>query len=743
MDNRVGKWNWLLVVLVMGVIVILAVYLTGGFGTKTNVLTYDELVKKIDAQEVEGLYFAGNYKVNVLLKEGLTDEKKANFLKGREADAIAIIIFRDRFVETLQTRADKANEGENAGSYKMPIIKLNDPEAKSGWSTALTVVSVLLMVGIGIMLFMSLRGKGAGREAMSFGRTKARVGESIKVRFNDVAGAEEEKEELKEIVEFLKSPKKFKDVGARVPKGVLLVGKPGTGKTLFAKAIAGEANVPFFSISGSDFVEMFVGVGASRVRDLFNQAKKSQPCIVFIDEIDAVGRKRGAGLGGGNDEREQTLNQLLVQMDGFDENDGVVIIAATNRPDVLDPALLRPGRFDRQITIHMPDVKGREAIFKVHARNKPLANNIDFRNLARLTTGFSGADIENLLNEAAILVARDNRKVIFMEDIYEGINKVIAGPQKKSRIITERDRRITAYHEAGHALVGKMMKYGDTVQEVSIIPRGMAEGYTIFRSLTDDNHITYNYLMDTICKTLGGRAAEEIIIQDISTGASQDIKQATSIARRMVTDWGMSSELKNTYFGGEEEVFIGRDYQTTAMYSDEIAAKIDRELMKIIDYNYERALNVINENLDVLNNMIKLLYEHETIYGDEIDMLLSGKSVTEVSEYIKEKKDNNKEVAEKVANGDNIKTNPLGNPKDMIVPEESVDVKPTESEPKITIEMHFEPKETDDTKADVIVPEEKVVVEPDIEEMPEEKKKAAPKKTTTKKAPKNDEEPEK
>ena len=742
MDNRVGKWNWLLVVLVMGVIVILAVYLTGGFGTKTNVLTYDELVKKIDAQEVEGLYFAGNYKVNVLLKEGLTDEKKANFLKGREADAIAIIIFRDRFVETLQTRADKANEGENAGSYKMPIIKLNDPEAKSGWSTALTVVSVLLMVGIGIMLFMSLRGKGAGREAMSFGRTKARVGESIKVRFNDVAGAEEEKEELKEIVEFLKSPKKFKDVGARVPKGVLLVGKPGTGKTLFAKAIAGEANVPFFSISGSDFVEMFVGVGASRVRDLFNQAKKSQPCIVFIDEIDAVGRKRGAGLGGGNDEREQTLNQLLVQMDGFDENDGVVIIAATNRPDVLDPALLRPGRFDRQITIHMPDVKGREAIFKVHARNKPLANNIDFRNLARLTTGFSGADIENLLNEAAILVARDNRKVIFMEDIYEGINKVIAGPQKKSRIITERDRRITAYHEAGHALVGKMMKYGDTVQEVSIIPRGMAEGYTIFRSLTDDNHITYNYLMDTICKTLGGRAAEEIIIQDISTGASQDIKQATSIARRMVTDWGMSSELKNTYFGGEEEVFIGRDYQTTAMYSDEIAAKIDRELMKIIDYNYERALNVINENLDVLNNMIKLLYEHETIYGDEIDMLLSGKSVTEVSEYIKEKKDNNKEVAEKVANGDNIKTNPLGNPKDMIVPEEVVDVKPAESEPKITIEMHFKPKEIDNTKADVIVSEEKVV-EPEIEEKPEEKKKAAPKKTTAQKTPKKDEETEK
>jgi cell division protease FtsH len=721
-------------------IILLAVYLTGGFGTKTKVITYDELVKKIDDQEVEGLYFAGNYKVNVLYKNGLTDEKKANFLKGREADAVAVIIYRDRFVETIQERADKAAPGE----YTMPTIQLNDPESRIGWSTALSVISLLLMVGIGIMLFMSLRGKGAGREAMTFGRTKARVGENIKVRFSDVAGAEEEKEELKEIVEFLKSPKKFKDVGARVPKGVLLVGKPGTGKTLFAKAIAGEANVPFFSISGSDFVEMFVGVGASRVRDLFNQAKRAQPCIVFIDEIDAVGRKRGAGLGGGNDEREQTLNQLLVQMDGFDENDGVVIIAATNRPDVLDPALLRPGRFDRQITIHMPDVKGREAIFKVHAKNKPIANNIDFRNLARLTTGFSGADIENLLNEAAILAARDNRKVIFMEDIYEGINKVIAGPQKKSRIITERDRRITAYHEAGHALVGKMMKYGDTVQEVSIIPRGMAEGYTIFRSLTDDNHITYNYLMDTICKTLGGRAAEEIIIQDISTGASQDIKQATSIARRMVTDWGMSSELKNTYFGGEEEVFIGRDYQTTAMYSDEIAAKIDKELMKIIDYNYDRALTVINENIDVLNNMVKLLYEHETIYGDEIDMLLSGKSVSEVTDYIKEKKANNKEVAENVANG---KTGPLGNPKDMIVPEpNNADAEPkqnAEKEVEVVIEM---PK-----VEDIIVAEESSKLEKSVEPKAEEKpatetkaeekpveekpapKKAATKKTTTKK----------
>ena len=400
---------------------------------------------------------------------------------------------------------------------------------------------MLSVVLLGIVMYIIYRqSQGQNQQAMNFGKTKARVTQSVKVRFSDVAGAEEEKEELQEIVEFLKNPKKFVDIGARIPKGVLLVGPPGTGKTLFAKAVAGEANVPFFSISGSDFVEMFVGVGASRVRDLFDQAKHNMPCIVFIDEIDAVGRQRGTGLGGGHDEREQTLNQLLVQMDGFEKNDGIIVMAATNRADILDPALLRPGRFDRQIYVQVPDVRGREEIFKVHARNKPIAPDIDFKTLARLTSGFTGADIENLLNEAAILCARDNRKVITMGDINEGINKVIAGPQKKSRVVSERDKRITAYHESGHAIVAKLLKNCDEVNEVSIIPRGQAAGYTITRPVNDDNHVTRGKLMDEIAMMLAGRVAEEIVIEDITTGASNDIQRASAIARKMVTEWGMS-----------------------------------------------------------------------------------------------------------------------------------------------------------------------------------------------------------
>lgn len=735
-NNKVGRWNWLIIAIVIVAIVVIAIYFSGGFGTKTPVISYDELITKVDAQEVEGLYFTSSYSVNVLYKADATEENAKNFESGKFKSATAIVVYRDKLVETIERHSEAANL-VTPGSYVLPKIVLNDPEAGKGMSTILSIGSLVLLIGIGVMLFFALRGKGGTKDAVSFGKTKARVSANVKIRFGDVAGAEEEKEELKEIVEFLKSPKKFKEVGARVPKGVLLVGRPGTGKTLFAKAVAGEANVPFFSISGSDFVEMFVGVGASRVRDLFLQAKKSQPCIVFIDEIDAVGRKRGAGLGGGNDEREQTLNQLLVQMDGFDENDGVVIIAATNRPDVLDPALLRPGRFDRQITIHMPDVKGREAIFRVHAKNKPLAPAIDFRNLARLTTGFSGADIENLLNEAAILAARADRKIIFMQDIYEGINKVIAGPQKKSRIITERDKRITAYHEAGHALVGRFMKYCDAIQEVSIIPRGMAEGYTISRPRTDDNHITYNHLMDTIAMTLGGRAAEEIVIQDISTGASMDIKQITSIARSMVTEWGMSPKLKNTYFGGEEEVFIGRDYQTTAMYSEEIAAIIDSEIRIILDSNYERALKTINDHIDVLHNMVKLLFEHETIYGDEVDMLIDGKSVEEVSEYIKNKKmELDKVAAEEAAK---LKEkNPLGNPKDVIVPEATAEVSFAISEDgslEITVpeKVVTEDKKdsTDKSSSEKVVIEEK---KESTDKSSSEKVVAGDKKETTKKA---------
>lgn len=407
---------------------------------------------------------------------------------------------------------------------------------------------------------------------------------------------------------------------------MLLVGPPGTGKTLFAKAVAGEANVPFFSISGSDFVEMFVGVGASRVRDLFEQAQKNMPCIIFIDEIDAVGRQRGAGLGGGNDEREQTLNQLLVQMDGFEASSSIIVMAATNRADILDPALMRPGRFDRQIYVNVPDVKGREEIFKVHARNKPLAADINFKSLARLTAGFTGADIENILNESAILAARDDRKIITMKDISEAVNKVMAGPAKKSRLVTESDKRITAYHESGHAIVAKLMKHCDNVHEVSIIPRGMAAGYTITLPENDDNHMTKGKLLDDIAMMLGGRAAEELVIHDVSTGASNDIQRASQLARKMVTEWGMSDSIGNMYLGSSEEVFLGRDYQTHLNYSEEVAAKIDEEVKSIIDAQYQVALNILKENRSVMDAMVKALYEKETIYEDEIDALFGETS---------------------------------------------------------------------------------------------------------------------
>ena len=513
-------------------------------------------------------------------------------------------------------------EAEMGEGWTAPDITIafNDPSSSSLLSSLL--VPIIMIVLLAIVFFIIMRKtNGANNKALNFGKTKASQVRDSKVRFSDVAGAEEEKQELQEIVDFLKDPKKFTAIGARIPKGVLLVGPPGTGKTLFAKAVAGEANVPFFSISGSDFVEMFVGVGASRVRDLFDQAKHSMPCIIFIDEIDAVGRQRGAGLGGGNDEREQTLNQLLVQMDGFESNDSIIVMAATNRADILDPALMRPGRFDRQIYVNIPDVKGREEIFKVHSRNKPLAPTVNFKSLARLTSGFTGADIENLLNEAAILAARANRKLITMEDISEAINKVIAGPAKKSRVVTERDKRITAYHESGHAIIAKLSKNCDNVHEVSIIPRGQAAGYTITLPENDDNHFTKQKLLDQIAMMLGGRAAEEIVIKDVSAGASNDIQRASKIARKMVTEWGMSDAIGNMYLGASEEVFLGRDYQTQLNYSDEMAAKIDAEIKAIIDTQYQKALSILRENRSVMDKMVKMLYEKETIYEEEIDSL--------------------------------------------------------------------------------------------------------------------------
>ncbi len=514
-------------------------------------------------------------------------------------------------------------------------LTLNDRNAGSIWSLAIPIVGVVMLIIVAVFMFRSMMGRE--KQAMNFGKSNANVQSNLKVRFTDVAGAEEEKEELAEVVEFLKSPQKFTAVGAKIPKGVLLVGPPGTGKTLFAKAVAGEANVPFFSISGSDFVEMYVGVGASRVRDLFDTAKKNMPCIIFIDEIDAVGRQRGAGMGGGHDEREQTLNQLLVQMDGFETNDGIIVMAATNRADILDPALLRPGRFDRQVYVNVPDVRGREAILRVHARNKPISPEVDFRVLARMTSGFTGAEIANLLNEAAILCARANRKDITMEDINEGINKVTLGSQKKSRLVTEFDKRITAYHEAGHALVALTLPGCDPVHEVSIIPRGPAGGYTKMRPDNDNQYMTINKLTDDLAMSMGGRAAEELVIQDISSGAVGDIKQATDTARKMVMQWGMSSALGPVYYGSNQEVFLGRDYQSTHSYSEEVASKIDEEVAKLLEKAHETAKKVLSERRDVMDRMVRLLIERETIFTEDVKLLMEGKSVEEVREKYDER----------------------------------------------------------------------------------------------------------
>ena len=522
------------------------------------------------------------------------------------------------------------------------VIESDNPNAGNWVSTAFTVVMLVIVCVVFFLIVRSSMG-GAGK-VMSFAKTKARVSTNIKVRFTDVAGAEEEKVELAEIVEFLRQPKKFSDLGARIPKGVLLVGPPGTGKTLFAKAVAGEAGVPFFSVSGSDFVEMYVGVGASRVRDIFEMAKKNQPCIIFIDEIDAVGRHRGAGLGGGNDEREQTLNQILVQMDGFESNEGVIIMAATNRADILDPALTRPGRFDRQVYVNLPDVKGREQILKVHARNKPLAPDVNFKTVARLTAGFSGADLANLLNEAAILAARADKKFITNAELFESIDKVAMGPAKKSKVVTEPEKRLTAFHESGHCILAKLCENCDPVHEVTIIPRGSAGGYTMTRPDSDRSYYTRAFMLDDICMTLGGRVAEELVIKDISSGASNDIKVATKFARTMVTELGMSEKLGLiSYSDDSQPVFLGKDMATHNAYSEETAKMIDDEVRTIISTQHERARKLLSEKRSVLDNMARVLIERETIYTEEVDMLLEGKSYEEVIAYMDEHDGDRKE----------------------------------------------------------------------------------------------------
>lgn len=582
--------------------------------TKTSAqVKYYEIVDMVISGQVS------EYELNLYSGE-IEYTKKSDGKKYRYTVADASIFYND--VNEAVFEYNKANPGNK---IKFDYKKGN--EASWLFNLLPTVLVFGLVIVFWFFMMKRMNQSMGNDKAMSFGKAKVRrADDKRKTTFADVAGADEEKEEMREIVDFLKSPKKFNELGARIPKGVLLVGPPGTGKTLLARAVAGEAGVPFYSISGSDFVEMFVGVGASRVRDLFDQAKKTAPSIIFIDEIDAVGRQRGAGLGGGHDEREQTLNQLLVEMDGFGANEGVIVMAATNRPDILDHALLRPGRFDRQITVNYPDVKGREEILKVHARGKPLGPDVSLKTIAKSTAGFTGADLENLLNEAALLAARKDYKAITQENIEEATIKVVMGTEKKSHVITDRDKIITAYHEAGHAIVSYFLPTQDPVHQISIIPRGMAAGYTMYLPNDDKrNHISKNYLLEEICSMLGGRAAEQITQDDICTGASNDMQRATEIARKMVTKYGMSDRLGLVTYGTDNnEVFLGRDFSSTPNYSEEIAGIIDEEISKIISDQYNRAIEILKDSIDKLHEVAKLLFSNEKIDGDAFRDMMNG-----------------------------------------------------------------------------------------------------------------------
>ena len=580
--------------------------LSGLLNNSDRTMNYSELIQKINQGEISEIEISSD-------KETVyATEKNAEVNKVKEV-----------IIPSLDTFMEEISESITAGQ----ITVTQDEE--SVFVAMLSVFSpfVILMIFLVFWFILMNPNQGGNKTSMTFGKSKARVINSTdknKVLFKDVAGVDEEKEELQEIVEFLKSPKKFTDMGARIPKGVLLVGQPGTGKTLLAKAVAGEAGVPFFIISGSDFVEMFVGVGASRVRDLFDQAKKNAPCIVFIDEIDAVGRQRGAGLGGGHDEREQTLNQLLVEMDGFSPNEGVIVLAATNRPDVLDKALLRAGRFDRQIVVGAPDVKAREEILEVHARKKRMAPDVDLSIVAKNTAGFAGADLENVLNEAALLAARRDKMEIGMQEIEEAMVKVTMGPEKKSKVINEKEKKLVAFHEAGHAVVSRFLPTQDNVHQISIVPRGMAGGYTMYRPTEDKSFMSKSEMEENIVSLLGGRVAEQLVLGDISTGASNDIERATKIARSMVTKYGMSDVVGTIMFGsGQEEVFLGRDFTQHKDVSEQTAAVIDAEVKNIIDTAYKRAETILQENIGKLHDVAGVLLEREKIDGDEFEEIMS------------------------------------------------------------------------------------------------------------------------
>ena len=611
------------------IVVVLAILFQQLIAPRYVSLTYTEFIRYVEEGKINRIYVDGYNWRGELIVNGAVQNYYAT---------VGPSLYDSEALRAMQTAWNKLGLNVN--------ISLADPNAGSIWSSVFTLVGIVLVAVVFWLLMRSATG-GSGK-VMSIGKTKAHVQNNLKVRFSDVAGAEEEKEELQEVVEFLKTPKKFSDLGARIPRGVLLVGPPGTGKTLFAKAVAGEAGVPFFAVSGSDFVEMYVGVGASRVRDLFDMAKKNQPCIIFIDEIDAVGRHRGAGLGGGHDEREQTLNQILVQIDGFETNEGIIVMAATNRADILDPALLRPGRFDRQIHVNLPDVKGREQILKVHARNKPIAPDVNFRTVARMTVGFSGADLANLLNEAAILAARGNKKLIGNVELYEAIDKVLMGLKKKSHVVTEADKRICAYHESGHAVLAGLCKHCDPVHEVTIIPRGSgAGGFTMTRPDEDGEFMSYNQMVDRICMSLGGRVAEEIVLKDVTQGASADLQSVSSLARRMVTQFGMSEKLGLVAYENNQPVFMVMDYElgggSRNSYSQKTAAEIDDEVRRLVSEQHERAIRLLTENRSILDNMSRVLVERETIYTEEVEMLMKGASYTEVIEFMDREGDKRKD----------------------------------------------------------------------------------------------------